>query len=172
MTARGVPMYRCNPGTRKPGTGPHVQTASGPIDEFVTDVIIARLSCPDALDLIAAPQRVDVAALRSEAKALRRNLNQQAADQMAGLISRDAMIHGAKAGQRRLAEITAAIADAGGQSALAPFITAEDVRAAWEAADLPRQRVVITEICEITLHPAGRGRRTFDPELVEITPRA
>lgn len=33
---------------------------------------------------------------------------------------------------------------------------------------MPERRTVIDVLCTVILHPAPRGRRTFDPDSVEI----
>jgi hypothetical protein len=62
------------------------------VEEFIVKLVIARLSRPDAADLIAVPEGgPDVTALREEAAAIRRNLEEMAADRALGLIDRAQM---------------------------------------------------------------------------------
>ena len=87
---------------------------------------------------------------------------------VAGLISRSQMLAATERGNARLAEITAQLAAAAESSALAPFAAAESARAVWDGLDGSRRRAVIDALCTVTVHPAGRGARTFDPETIEI----
>lgn len=48
---------------------------------------------------------------------------------------------------------------------------AGDVRTVWAVLDPDRQRAVVDALMTVTLHSPGRGRRTFDPYSVEVTPR-
>jgi hypothetical protein len=60
---------------------------------FITKLVIARLSRPDAADLVTVENSgVDVAGLREEAAAIRRNLEELAADRAMGLITRPQML--------------------------------------------------------------------------------
>jgi site-specific DNA recombinase len=46
---RGIPCYRC-PGKR--GTTGHVVRVAGPLDAYIEDVIVERLSRPDTIKLL------------------------------------------------------------------------------------------------------------------------
>ena len=72
---------------------------------------------------------------------------------------------------RRLAEIADALAESASGSVLRPFVAAESAQAIWDGLDPARQRAVIDALAAITLRPAGRGARVFDPATVSIEPR-
>ncbi|MFJ1538676.1 recombinase family protein [Micromonospora chalcea] len=158
----GHATYRC-----RAALG-HVGRAAEPVEEYVAEVVIARLERPDAALLLADDNRPDAGQLRREARALRVRL-----DSLAGLLADGVLT---EAGVRResaklrakLAEVEAAQADAGRVNVLGPLVGAEDVRAAWEGLDTDRQRVVIETLMTVTLLPPGRGTRTFRPESVVI----
>ncbi|MGK5738889.1 recombinase family protein [Micromonospora sp. URMC 103] len=149
----GHPTYRC-----RAALG-HVGRAVGPVDWWVTEVVIGRLERPDAALLLADDSRPDAAKLRREARALRVRL-----DNLAGLLADGVLT---EAGVRResaklrakLAEVEAAQADAGRADILGPLINAPDVRAAVEALDTDRLRVVIDTLMTVRLLPPGRGVR-------------
>ena len=167
--ARGKAIYRCGPLTRGGRPGPHCQQMSGPVNAYVTAVIIERLSRPDLAGLVA-PKHPDLAPLHREAASIRANLDTLAADMVAGLVSRSQMIAATERGNARLAEITAQLAAAAESSALAVFAGAESARAVWDSLDPARKRAVIAALATVTIHPAGRGTRTFNPDMVELTP--
>jgi len=170
VNATGKHVYRCNAATRAPGQdGPHAQSMTGPVDEHVTLRIIARLARPDLADLVT-PKRPDLGPLHTEAASIRANLDELAADRALGLVSRAQMIAATQRGNARLAEISARLAAAAESSALAPFTAGESARKVWDRLDNSRRRAVIAALCTVTLHPAGRGARVFDPATVTFDP--
>jgi DNA invertase Pin-like site-specific DNA recombinase len=161
--------YRCNPQTRNGRPGPHLGGArSAPVDEFITAVIVGRLARPDLADLLTPPPDVDAAGLRTEAASIRRNLDEMAADRALGLVSRAQMLAATQRGNARLEVIAALLASSAQSSALAPFLAGQRAQQVWESLDLARQRAVIRFLATVTINPAGRGARTFDPETVVI----
>jgi len=168
-SSAGRKVYRCNPATRGDRPGPHAQSMTGPVDEHVTLRIIARLARPDLADLVT-PRRPDLGPLHTEAASIRANLAELAGDRALGLIDRAQMIAATRRGNARLAEIAAALAAAAESSALAPFAAGASARAVWDGLDGSRRRAVIAALCTVTLHPAGRGARTFDPRTVTLDP--
>ena len=141
---------------------------TGPVDEHVTAVIVERLARPDLADVVT-PRRPDMGPLHTEAASIRANLDELAADRALGLISRAQMIAATQRGNARLAEITARLS-AAESSALAPFTAGESARKVWDRLDGSRRRAVIAALCTVTLHPAGRGARVFDPGTVTFDP--
>jgi DNA invertase Pin-like site-specific DNA recombinase len=165
-------IYRCVPHIRDTArTGPHVARQAGVVEEFVERTVMARLSQPDAVDLVAVPEGgPDVAALREEAAAIRANLEEMAGDRALGLVTRAQLIAATGQGSARLAEIADELAEAARESVLAPLVAGGDVAGVWAGLDLSRKRAVIKTLMTITLHSPGRGaRRAFDPATVEIT---
>jgi len=169
INATGRPVYRCNGETRGDRPGPHCQQQIAMVDEHVTLRIIARLARPDLADLVT-PKRPDLGPLHTEAASIRANLDELAADRALGLVSRAQMIAATQRGNARLAEISARLAAAAESSALAPFTAGESARKVWDRLDNSRRRAVITALCTVTLHPAGRGARVFDPGTVTFGP--
>jgi site-specific DNA recombinase len=168
QNALGQPVYRCDPVHRGDRPGPHMQQRITQVDEFVVAMITGRLARPDVADLITPPATGDTAALRTEAASIRANLDELAADRALGIVSRSQMIAATERGNAHLSEIAARLAESASVSALAPFTAAQNARAVWDSLDLARQRAVIDALATLTIHPAGRGARTFDPATVEI----
>ncbi len=164
----GTHVYRCPPAGRKPGTGPHVARVAADVDHFVTELVIARLSAPDAVDLLPQRQHADVAALSAEANAIRVRRDELGALFADGDITRAVLLAGTERAEARLAEIGRRLAEAASDSAVAPLIGTADVRKAWDALDLSRQRAVIQALVTVTLLSPGRGCRDFDPGSVRI----
>jgi DNA invertase Pin-like site-specific DNA recombinase len=158
----GHATYRCR------AAYGHVGRAAAPVDEYVTEVVIARLERPDASRLIVDDKRPDAAKLRREAQAIRKRLASLArlvADEV--LTEADVRRESPRL-RAQLAEIEAQQTDAGRADVLGPLVNAPDVRAAVEALDTDRLRVVIDLLMTVTLLPPGRGTRTFRPESVVI----
>lgn len=166
--SKGHQIYRCNPDTRDGRPGPHVNIRMEAIDAAISEVVIARMSRADAAALVAPQNGVDVAALREETAAIRARLASLGARYALGGITDAVLDAGTTAGNRRLEEITAVIAEAGRRDVLADLAGATDARAAWKTLPDDRKRAVIRRLMTITLHPAGRGARTIDPAKIIV----
>lgn len=181
----GVCGHSVVAGTRRPHYGHayrcgdsngHVARRGDWVDAYVSQIVIARLSQPDARDLLIDDGRPDLPALRNKASTLRAQIDALAAE--FGISDPDDVIMAARefrlASERlraRLAEVEAQLADVGRVNIFGPLVGAENVAAAWEELDTDRQRVVIDALMVVKLQPVGRGARTFKPETVEIVER-
>jgi DNA invertase Pin-like site-specific DNA recombinase len=168
----GHRVYRCSAPTRdRSWPGAHVARQAEPVEKFIEKLVIGRLSRADAAGLVAAPENgPDVGALREEAAAIRRNLEEMAADRALGLITRPQMLAATGRANIRLEEIGAELEHAARENVLAPLVAAENAAAVWADLDLSRKRAVITTLMGITLHSPGRGARlAFNPAMVTVT---
>jgi len=167
-----VAVYRCNQQTRDGRPGPHVAVRRADVDEAIGELVIGRLSMPDAADLVAPKAKADMTALHGEAQAIRAKLARLGELFMADAIDEADLVSGRQKGNIRLAEIEAELADLGRESALAPLVAAQNVRKAWEGLGDDRRRAVVDALMTVTLHPAGRGARIFDPDkVIGVEPR-
>jgi DNA invertase Pin-like site-specific DNA recombinase len=147
----------------------HLRRSVKYVDKLVEGTILARLAQPDAADLLTPVKpEVDVAALRTEAKAIRTSLKELAADRALGLIDRDQLIAGTERGKARLDEIDTLLRTAAVDSPMQPLINAEDIRNAWHRLGLSHQRLVVQTLVTVRILPTGRGSRIFDPSRIEI----
>ncbi len=168
----GHHIYRCAPpGRNMTFTGGHVARRAAPVEEFVERAVIARLSRPDAVGLLAPQEHgPDVAGLREESAAIRASLEEMAADRAVGLISRAQMIAATQRGTTRLGEIENELTEAARETVLAPLVAAHSAATVWEDLDLARKRAVIKTLMSLRLLSPGKGtRRGFDPATVQIT---
>lgn len=168
----GKPIYRCSsaahPDVPK-APGRHPNRLAAPIDEFVTTVVLLRLSRADAAELLADNSKPDVPALRRETNALRIRLDGLAAEFATQVdVSMAEYRKMTEALRKRLAELDRQIEDAGRVSLLGDLVRAEDASEAWERLDIDRRRAVIDELVTVRIHTVGRGVRTFRPESVGI----
>ncbi len=173
--SRGAPAYRCREMAGTPrGTGGrgHVCRLAGPVDHYVSSIVIERLSRPDAADLLIDHSRPDVDALRNQAQVLRERLAEIAREFADDPSMPVTMVRTmTERVQTKLTDVENQIADAGRVSVLGGLIGAEDVRAVWDGLDLDRHRAVIDALMSITLNSPGKGKRVFDPATVLITPK-
>ena len=143
--------------------------SGAPIDDYVRAIVRGRLAMPDLRELLVKPiDESRMAELGAQRKEARHRLAATQADYDNDLI--DGLRYKAKVGkiEARLAEIrveeTKLLAQFGPGSVLA----AEDPVAAFDAADLAIQQRVIDSLAVVTLRPAPRGSRTFDPDSATV----
>lgn len=154
--------YRCE--SRR-----HISRASTPVDDFIEQVIIERLSRPDTAELFARDDRSDeIARLREEEMALRARLDGLSEAFAAGEIDRRQLVAGTKRINTRLEQLSSDLATAVNVPGIADVVTADDVAAVWGALDIDRKRAILDVLMAIKVNPPGPGSRTFRPETVEI----
>lgn len=146
--------YRCVNG--------HIMRKGDIIDEFVSEVCIARLSKPDTLDLLAPkPDAVDVRVLHSQREALggRRKsmLKQLASGRATDEEAEEALDDLAD----QLRAVDAEIARAMAVDPLAELVGVKDVRAWWHSEErtLARRRSIVEALMTVVIHPVGYGKR-------------
>ena len=167
---QGHGVYRCEHATRDRANGPHVSIRSDPIDDYIRDVIAETMTQPDAAVMFAEDNSADLAKLREESAAIRRNMEQAAGDMAVGILPRAAYLAAMERASARLNEIDAMVTEASRESVVAELIISDDVRATWDSLDLSRRRAIIRSLMSVTLVPAGRGARRPDlTEKVRIT---
>lgn len=164
-TGRGGALYRC-PSQR------HFSRLAAPVDDWVTDHVIARFERDDAGDLLVDHARPDVAELRRQAATLRAKIAATRREFAEDDTMSPAELRQMLADMRtRLVALQDRMADAGRADLLGPLITADDVPSAWGAYGRSRQRLVIDMVMRVTVFPPGRGARVFDPDTVLVVPK-
>lgn len=159
------PSYRCVTGH---GGGRRADKT----DEYVIDLIIDRLSKPDAADmLLPVDNGVDVAGLQEESEQIRRRLTDTAAAFGAGQITLPEFTQASTVAQAQLAGVNIQLGRAATQDPLVDLVGAKDVGAAWKAMELTRQRAVLRSLLDVTILPARTGRMPdggyFDYEAIK-----
>lgn len=143
--------YRCPAG--------HFQRSGAILDRYVEQVVIDRLSAPDAASLIQPVSGVDLDALRAQEGALRGrraallDLAASGTFDAAEVRERVAPI------DAELAEVSAVIGAALAVDPFASVIASDDVRAAWGALTLARKRRIISELLVLSIRRVGKGVR-------------
>ncbi|MFC7892718.1 recombinase family protein [Streptomyces sp. NPDC057381] len=149
---RQYPSYRCQTGH---GGGRRAEV----VDQYVEDTVVERLSRPDAHELLeAAPDGVNVAALQAEGEQIRARMRDLGGLFGAGQLELGPFTEGMETARAQLDGVTKQLARAATADPLAGLVGAPDVRAAWKALDLERQRSVLRALVEVTLKTPRPGR--------------
>jgi DNA invertase Pin-like site-specific DNA recombinase len=161
---KGNPVYRCAASTG------HFSRKAEPIDNHVSDVMIARLSKPDASDLFTPPETgPNKSELVREADRLRRKLDGLAGLYEEGVLTAKGVRQSSERLKAQLADVDEKLAEVNGiPRAARTIVKAADVRAVWESLDIADRREIIRALAVIRIHPPGRGAVTFRPETVQI----
>lgn len=163
--APGYGTYRCAAYEKEGHVGqrPHVCVKADWIDTYVEDVLLTTLERPDAAQMFASPDAVDVPKLREELATYDAALERLSWQQSMNLIT-DAvfMTNAAKINAER-EKIAAQITEAGKLNAAVVLLGAPDVRAEWAEMNISERRAAIRALgMHITLRPAGAGCRRPD----------
>jgi hypothetical protein len=156
-----IGAYRC----RDSG---HLARVGPPLDAFVEGVIVERLSRPDAAELLVPRVDVDMKALASEANSLRARITE------AGDLWEDGTLSAAEFKRRKarltekLSEVEARMTAANGTTPLAGLAGRRDAAKRWADLDLGHKRAVLGALMTVTVLPAIRRGRGFDPATVRI----
>ena len=149
-----------------------VSVTRADLDPLVTELVLRRLGAPDVYErLRKVGEQADKEAIAAKAEVarLRADLDKWRRSAARGQTTPEslAVIEG---------ELTAQIRDADRRAA--PSLPPElrgmvgpdvDVRERWEAAPIAARRAVIRTLAEIKVHRVSvRGRKTFEPERIEI----
>lgn len=160
ISARNIPSYACRACTR-------VSRKLKWVDDYIIDLVVERLSRPDAGDLVVDRDLPDLDVLQSEAANFQKRLEVLTIQFVEGEIT-DAML---KAGTKRIRELKeandAAMQDAVKAQVFDGVIGADDVGAAFLGVPLDRQRAIVAELMRITILPTRQGR-IFRPESVRV----
>jgi DNA invertase Pin-like site-specific DNA recombinase len=149
---RQYPSYRCPTGH---GGGRRAEI----VDQYVEDTIVARLSEPDAHEmLLPGPDDVDVAALQAEEELIRRRMKDLGGLFGSGQLELEPFTEGMDTARAQLAGVTLQLARAATVDPLVALVGAPDVRKAWRALELERQRNVLRSLVEVTLKTPRQGR--------------
>ncbi len=159
---RGVATYRCSASLG------HFARMAEPVEDYVSRLVVARLSRADAGELLVQKDHPDLGMLRAEQSGITERLGQLAAAFADGAVTAEQLRLGTARLRARDAEIEGTLGDAGRTDALGALVRAEDVQAAWDSLSTARRRRVVDTLMRVTIHPPGRGVRTFKPETVGI----
>lgn len=163
---RRYPSYRCQTAH---GGGRH----AAKLDDYVQDIVIERLSRDDAHDLLLpGPEDIDVAGLQVESEQIRQRMRDLGGLFGTGQIDMVAFTEGTDSARAQLEGVTRQLARAAIKDPLVELVGAPDVRKAWKAMELPKQRAILRELVDVTLMPPRPGRMPdggyFDYEAIDF----
>jgi DNA invertase Pin-like site-specific DNA recombinase len=147
----------------------HLRRNAAVCDEYISGLIVARLSQPDIGELLRPPARsgIDTATLKAEAGRLTR-----AKAKLARLLAEDEIDEeDAKRETRRirarLTEIAAQLAASDAPDPLADF-RERPAQAVWDSLSLARRREVAKLLVEVRFVRATRRGPVFDPDSLQV----
>lgn len=167
----GAKRYVCYSSPGRPGCGGVSVVAEG-IEGEVTEQVLSVLAGPA---LAAAARSRPSSALAERIRADEEKLEQLAVDYAQDRITRAEWLTVREAVQARIDVARAELGEQEAGAALDGLPTDEKgLRAAWEAADVPTRREILTAVVErIVVNPASlRGRRAFDPNRINVVWRS
>lgn len=153
--------YRCRDGA-------HVNRSQKPVDDYVTEVINARLGQPDLADLLVSSQ-ADTSECLAEIDNQKRRLRRAEDDYLAEVIDGPLYMRTRDEAAAALRDAERLLAAATGSSAASETIGAPDPVEAFKTADLATRRAVVNFFLIVRLHRGRRGCKTFDPATVDVT---
>jgi site-specific DNA recombinase len=166
----GRKTYRCREDTRG-----HVARDAAALDDFVTRLVIERLSRKDAARLLVRRgSKPDIAALQAEAAAIRDTMRARDRLHRQRIIDDQMLTEGLAELRAELDAVEQKIADAGQADVLAPLIG--NPAEVWAGLGIGQRRAVIDALMTVTILPAPKGRPAgwqpgqhyFRPESVQI----
>ncbi|MHB1491320.1 MAG: hypothetical protein ACYCTH_12625, partial [Cellulomonas sp.] len=136
---------------------------------LVSRTVVARLSRPDALDLLDAPESPDGEDLHADALSLRGRLTEAGESFADGLITRAQLEQITARVRTSLAEVEAKMSKGARGSILGPVIADGDVSTRWDGLPMDQRRAIVRELVTVTLLRADpAASRRFDPQTVRI----
>lgn len=173
----GSGLFRCGVCGGKVTGGPrgyrcpgHVMRTGTHIDEFVTDLVAARLEKPDAtrrrrlLDT-GDPSMLGIEAAISEQRA---RIARVQHDYDEGVVEGRDLQRIRNAAETRINELEGQRLTTGRAGTLTPILGAADPASAFLEASLEIRRDVIDLLMTVTLQPQPRGKKGFNPDSVVI----
>lgn len=162
-------VYRCTPHV-------HVARRADLCDDYVEQVLLARLQRPDARNLyalMAAQPSKTRLSLEADAHGLRAQLDEAVALYSEGVLSAAQLRTTNQRLRERLAEVEALMVDPAKAVVLEDIVNAPDIAARWESLAWRERREIVDLLMVVTILPVPAGLpRRFSPEHIRIDWRA
>lgn len=153
--------YRCPAG--------HFQRSGAILDQYTEQIVIDRLSRPDAASLVQPRPGVDLDALRAQEGALRGRRASLLDLAASGTFDAAEVREKVAPIDAELAEVTATIGAALAVDPFASVVDSDNVRAAWDALSLARKRRIVSELFAVVIRPVGKGVRVTTLEKAAVS---
>lgn len=151
--SNGSRDYRCS-------DSPHLTQRMQPLDEYVSELVVRRLSQPDAISLLAPTSGgPDLGELQQERLTLQARKDELAALFSGGAIDGSQLRRGSADLQKRIEGIDRVIAAARETSPAAALVQSDDVAAAWGHLAPDTRGKVVDALMTVTVLPLGSGAR-------------
>ncbi|WP_235659895.1 recombinase family protein [Mycobacteroides abscessus] len=147
----------------------HVLRAGEPVDAYVEALVLEYLARPDAKLVLDDGRNVDVAELQNQRAGVQARLDELASLFADGAIDGSQLRRGTTELRSRLAVVDSQLAELARINPVADLLGAGDRLAEkWAALSKDLQGKVVSELMTVTILPAPRGRRAFDPDYIQI----
>lgn len=151
----------------------HVSRRAATLDEYISNLIVERLSKPDTFDRIYAPKDVaDLGALSAERNGYTERLTQLASLFAEGVIDAEQLRTGSTDLRGKVEAIDTRLAENHSQPApneeFVARLVGESLSRIWNATAADVRGKVVAELFEVTILPSPRGRRKFCEEFIGI----
>jgi DNA invertase Pin-like site-specific DNA recombinase len=137
---------------------PHLSQRQDPLDEYISELVIGRLSMPDAA-LPTPDKGPDVADLRSRRDGLQARKDELAGLFAAGSIDASQLSRGSADLQVQIDRLEHELVAARQDSPLADALGSDDVRSYWQRASADTRAKIIDALMTVTVEPTGPGNR-------------
>ncbi len=161
----------CGHVRRAAGSSDNLTSDPAGVDDLIAQLVVARLSRPDAGDLLKPQPRpgIDVKRLRAEARKLAERKAAQMRMHAAGVLDDSDLAVGLRAIRARLAQIDRELAAAADQPDPLAEFRGRPAAAVWMELGIARRRAVVQVLIEsVIIQPSGRRGNRFHPDTVEV----
>lgn len=149
----------------------HIVRARHQVDDWVLRVVRARLALPDLADVLVSSDEPRLRAIDAQIEVHKGRILRAERDYTDEVIEALDLKRTRDRERALIADLDAERMALRAGSDLGTMFQAKDPVAAFNEANLMRQRRVISFLFDVRLHPHPRGRKTFDPATVAITPK-
>ncbi|NKR76062.1 recombinase family protein [Rhodococcus hoagii] len=158
--------------TYKCSGGAHLGRVADRLDEYVTELVLGRLSQSDAA-IVLEGREVDVVGLQTKRDGIQARLDELAELFAQGAIDGSQLRRGSESLRENLSAVDEELAAARSSSALANLVlSGMDLREAWGELSVDVQGKIVDALMVVTILPAPRGRQPgggyFDPKYIDI----
>ncbi|WP_280247199.1 recombinase family protein [Nocardia abscessus] len=149
----------------------HIMRVRNLVDGLVLQFVERRLEQPDLADLLIRQDDDRIETIVRAEQTERDRLKRARADYKTELIDGELFAEIKHETEEKIAALETERIGLTAGTAASEILRAPSPVDAFNHADLAARRAVIELLCEVRLYSAPRGRKTFDPNSVRITPK-